>query len=147
MATERQAGVTRALFAALALGVVGLSYTSTVDKTLQAADQNASDARGTAGLVYLSGEEAPRDSTSALASLQTAANEGEAKAQLNLGLAYARGEGVPKNLAKAVEWYRKAAEQGDAGAQPPRACVRPRRGSGQGPSDRGGVVPQSSRAG
>lgn len=69
------------------------------------------------GIMYGTGEGAPKDAVKAAEWYQKAAAQGDASAQYLLAGMYANGEGVSKDAAKAVEWYQKAAAQDDTDAQ------------------------------
>jgi TPR repeat protein len=64
------------------------------------------------GLMYATGQGAPKNSREAVKWWHKAAEQGVVQAQSNLGYAYANGTGTPKDEVEAAKWWRMAAEQG-----------------------------------
>jgi hypothetical protein len=64
------------------------------------------------GLMYDSGEGAPKDYMEAMKWYRKAAEQEEGSAQNNLGLMYSEGRGVLKDDNEAVKWYYRAARHG-----------------------------------
>ncbi len=68
-------------------------------------------------LIYVNGEEVPKDNPQALDWFQKAAAQEQAFAQYTLGEIYADGDGVARDNPQALEWFRKSATNGYAKAQ------------------------------
>jgi len=124
----------RAIFAALALGVVPIaSSAQDFAKGLSAyqrgdieeallewrplADQGHADAQYKLSVMYRHGKGVPQDDAEAVRWYQLAAEQGHARAQANLGFMYSNGNGVVQDYAEALRWYQLAAGQGNASAQ------------------------------
>lgn len=82
-----------------------------------AAELGAPIAQFNLGLMYASGQGAPKDEAAAAHWWRKAAENGVADAQNNLGLLYENGRGVAQDYAQAARWYRAAALQEKPQAQ------------------------------
>lgn len=69
------------------------------------------------GVIYLTGDGAPKDDTEALKWLHKAADQDNAIAERYLAEMYFKGRGVPADNMEAAKWLRLAAEQGDADSE------------------------------
>ena len=82
-----------------------------------AAEQGSEHAEYALALVYLTGEDIPKDSVKALDLLKRSAGRGNQFAQYRLGKLLLQGEEVPKDTETAIRWLTAAAEQGNQYAQ------------------------------
>jgi hypothetical protein len=100
----------------LALGF-GCSGKDSIRTVRVKADKGDAAAQYDLAVRYATGNEAPKDLTTAVSWYRQAAEQGHAEAMFALGRALAKGEGVPRDPAGGLHWYLKAAEQGHRAAQ------------------------------
>jgi TPR repeat protein len=81
------------------------------------AEEGDAEAQATLGVMYETGEGAPKDNEEAMKWFHKAAEQGHVNAQFLLGVIYYRGETAPKDDKKAAGWLRRAADQGSPSAQ------------------------------
>ena len=121
------------LAAALAVGLAGAALAGPLEDGVAAADRGdfakaisfwkplAEDGNEFAqfdmGVLYATGQGAPKDDAEATRWFRLAAERGHREAQYNMGVAYEKAYGVAKDDAQAAAWYRKAADRGHMGAQ------------------------------
>jgi TPR repeat protein len=103
-----------ALTLALAFGCSGKDSIRTIRAK---ADKGDVVAQYELGVRYATGNEAPKDLTTAVSWFRRASEQGYTEAQFALGRALSKGEGVPKDPAGGLNWYVKAAERGHRAAQ------------------------------
>ena len=76
------------------------------------------DAKFQVGIMYIKGEDAPRDVHEGVRWLQSAANSNHLAAQVELGKLYFNGaQLIEKDYLVALKWFEKAADNGEADAQ------------------------------
>ena len=82
-----------------------------------AADRKNLFAEYALGVLYLRGEDVPKDIPQALEYLKRPAGQGNQFAQYRLGKMYLMGEDIPKDIPAALQFLTVAAEQGNQFAQ------------------------------
>ncbi len=112
----------RALAAALILGVCITAYAAEGDKTQpapgsfeavkQLAEKGNAEAQLKLAKMYQEGKGVAQNLQEAFNWARKAAEQGLAQAQLLLGQMYASGKGVAKDVKEATKWLQKAADQG-----------------------------------
>lgn len=112
-------------FAQYRLGKLLLSGDEGIQKDVEAAvhwltasaEQENGYAEYDLALVYLKGEDVPKDCIKAFELLKRSAGRGNPFAQYRLGKLLLQGEDVPKDIETAIHWLTAAAEQGNQYAQ------------------------------
>lgn len=112
-------------FAQYRLGKLLLSGDEGIQKDVEAAvrwltasaEQENGYAEYDLALVYLKGEDVPKDCIKAFELLKRSASRGNPFAQYRLGKLLLQGEDVPKDIETAIHWLTAAAEQGNQYAQ------------------------------
>lgn len=84
---------------------------------LRAAAQSDAEAQRKLGLVYMLGQDVPREIGKAIEWFVMAARRDDRLAKRYLGHIYRNGIDVPKSSAEALKWYHRAAQDGDDVAQ------------------------------
>jgi TPR repeat protein len=85
---------------------------------LISATKGDTDAKYQVGIMYIKGEEAPKDTNEGIRWLQSAANSNHFLAQVELGKLYLNGgQSIEKDYLMAHKWLEKAADNGEADAQ------------------------------
>jgi len=85
---------------------------------LLSAKKGDTQAKYQVGMMYLEGEDAPKDTIEGMRWLQSAAINNHIQAQLKLGEIYLHGvDKIERDYPVAVKWLTKAAESGEADAQ------------------------------
>lgn len=103
------------LLAVAALG--NLAGQATLEELQAIAKQGDASAQYNLGVVYATGQGAPRDLAEAAKWFQMAAEQGDTNAQYNVGGMYAQGQGLPQDFTRAAKWFQRAAEGGFPPAQ------------------------------
>ena len=91
-------------------------YDEAITLYKKAADVNDARAMVSLGLLFETGDHAPKDLKAAYALYERAADRGSADGALDFAVALVRGEGIERNIPRAVALMRKAAEGGSARA-------------------------------
>jgi uncharacterized protein len=80
-----------------------------IQELKEEADDGSTPAQSVLGILYLYGDEVPKDYHLAFHYLSKAAEKGASRAILHLGAIYDDGLGQPQDIEKALQLYKKAA--------------------------------------
>jgi TPR repeat protein len=84
-----------------------------IQELKEKADDGLTPAQAVLGILYLYGDEVPKDYNLAFHYLSKAAEKGASRAILHLGAIYEDGLGQPQDIEKALQLYKKVANCGE----------------------------------